>query len=109
MFRSLCRLAAVGAITSEQLAKQLNDLMADFAEARELIGEAKEALGTNYFSEDASDAKAATEKVLGEFKRLKQQLSEGGQTEAVTKIEREYNVKFDQLAAELADVLEHDE
>jgi hypothetical protein len=81
--------------------------MSSFGEARELIADAKESSGTSYFSEDAEDAKSCTETVLSDFKRLKEWLREQGQGETVAKVEREYNVKFDQLAAELADVLEH--
>ena len=83
--------------------------MSDFGEARELIAEAKESVGTTYYSDDASDAKQQTEKVIGDFNALKNSLKEDGQDEALRKVEREYDVKFAQLAAELADALEHDD
>ena len=40
----------------------MEDLEAEFMEARELLSDAEEALGTTYFDDDLEDAKEATEK-----------------------------------------------
>lgn len=41
---------------------QMEDLETEFSEAREMLSDAEESVGTTYFSDDLEDARDATEK-----------------------------------------------
>lgn len=92
--------------TPEALSKELNGLNDDFGEARMLIAEATESLGTNYYSDDAADATAHTEKTLARYAALKAAITD---EDVRARIGRESDAKFRQLAEELKVLLEHDD
>jgi hypothetical protein len=84
----------------------MNDLMLSFAEARELIDDAKESQGTAYFSDDAKDAENKTTETIAMWNQLCDDLAASNQCDELEKLKREYNVKFRQLGAELEELLD---
>lgn len=93
-------------VTTEKSMKELMDM---FGEARELIGDARESLGTVYFSDDLEDAIKAKDDVLSTWKSVQAQLGESGSTDVLGKLQREHDVKFRQLEAEVEELMSHDD
>ncbi|RNF05143.1 hypothetical protein TraAM80_04703 [Trypanosoma rangeli] len=86
-----------------EVSAKLLALMEAFAEARELIMEAKESAGTVYVAEDLHDAKVQTEKTLSLWNEIQSDLELSGDTTALDRLKREHSNKMSQLRAELAD------
>ncbi|ESL09500.1 hypothetical protein TRSC58_02777 [Trypanosoma rangeli SC58] len=86
-----------------EVSAKLLELMDAFAEARELIMEAKESAGTVYVAEDLQDAKVQTKKTLSLWKEIQSDLELSGDTAALDRLKREHSTKMSQLRAELAD------
>lgn len=95
--------AAVGA-AEDDLSTQLNDLMDSFAEARELIKDAMESVGTTYFADDMEDAEAQTKDVLKRWSDVQAFLESSGQTEELRKLRNMHDLKIKQMEAELETV-----
>ncbi|RNF00643.1 uncharacterized protein Tco025E_08754 [Trypanosoma conorhini] len=91
-------------LRSPETSAKLLELMEAFAEARELIIEAKESVGTVYVAEDLQDAKEQTEKTLTLWKDIQADLELSGDTDALRRLKREHDIKMSQLRAELEDV-----
>jgi predicted TIM-barrel enzyme len=89
--------------------QRLEDFNMQFAEARDLINDAKESLGTTDYSDDAQDAIEATKAAIGLYKGLLTDLDAAGSGDKRKQIELENGQKMKQLEAELQEVLEHDE
>ncbi|CUG89065.1 Hypothetical protein, putative [Bodo saltans] len=87
----------------------MKELMDQFAEARELIGDARESLGTTYFSDDLDDAIKAKDDVLTQWKSVQQTLEAASASDRLSKLQREYDVKFRQLEAEVEELMAHDD
>jgi murein L,D-transpeptidase YcbB/YkuD len=87
----------------------MKQLMDAFAEARELISDARESLGTTYFSDDLDDAIKAKDDVITEWKSVQQKLETAGASDRLVKLQREYDVKFRQLEAEVEELMAHDD
>lgn len=85
---------------------RLRNINDQFAEARELINDAFESIGSNYYSDDAEDAKMAVAATLDMYRSLLS--DEAYPQEARTKVDREYGMKMKQLEGELEKVLDHD-
>ncbi|XP_005096601.1 uncharacterized protein LOC101854564 [Aplysia californica] len=62
-------------LSPNDLKKAMQSLTDQFMEARELLDDARESMGTVYFSDDMSDAQAAVSDTLVEYKQLLSQLS----------------------------------
>eukprot|EP00758_Cryptobia_borreli_P015264 Tbor_TRINITY_DN6006_c0_g2::TRINITY_DN6006_c0_g2_i1::g.11277::m.11277 len=80
--------------------ERLSAIMEKFAEARELLGDARESHGTSYFSEDISDAKEAVDAVELSWNKLKEDLISSGKEDEMLSLERENGVKIRQLFEE---------
>ena len=78
--------------------------MDSFAEARELIGDAKESTNTSFFAEDLNDAKIKTESTLVMYQAYLVGLDEKERATAT----KENHLKFAQLEEELKLLLEQD-
>jgi murein L,D-transpeptidase YcbB/YkuD len=87
----------------------MKQLMDAFAEARELISDARESLGTTYFSDDLDDAIKAKDDVIAEWKSVQEKLESAGASDRLVKLQREYDVKFRQLEAEVEELMAHDD
>jgi hypothetical protein len=88
--------------------KRMDEVNMQFGEARELINDAKESIGTTDYSDDAEDAIAATKEALELYNNLLKDLKAAGRDDDYTRIERSNGQKMKQLGAELQTVLEHD-
>lgn len=75
--------------------------MDQFGEARELITDATESVGTTYFSEDIHDAQEQTTVVLNAWEALKEELRRSGDGKALEALEKEHEMKMKQLQQEL--------
>ena len=95
---------AAGGTSSDDLSTQLNDLMESFAEARELIKDAMESVGTTYFAEDMADAEAQTKDVLKRWVDVQAFLEASGQEEELQKLRNMHDLKIKQMEAELETV-----
>lgn len=99
-------------ITTRRLAVCVNtamkSLMENFAEARELIEDATESKDTSYFAADLSDAVDQVNLVWGEYNKLLSDLKEEGRDTEHTTIQKENDLKFRQLLAEI-EKLQHDD
>ena len=73
----------------------MEELEAEFAEARELLSDAEEAMGTTYFNDDLEDAKEATEKVLDRYERMKESMPEGSAERL--ELQRSVGLKIEEL------------
>jgi hypothetical protein len=82
-----------------------------FAESREALTDAKDSVGTTYFADDVADAKELSENCLKSYADLKNAITLRGTPEILARLEREYDIKFKQLQAELDEVMElcHDD
>jgi hypothetical protein len=89
-------------------AKEMQELMELFAEARELISEARESVGTVYFGDDLEDAIKSKDDVLTQWTSLQKRLEIDGAHDVLTRMQREYDVKFRQLQAEVEELMSHD-
>eukprot|EP00672_Neobodo_designis_P017440 CAMPEP_0174830086 /NCGR_PEP_ID=MMETSP1114-20130205/2333_1 /TAXON_ID=312471 /ORGANISM="Neobodo designis, Strain CCAP 1951/1" /LENGTH=150 /DNA_ID=CAMNT_0016063869 /DNA_START=29 /DNA_END=479 /DNA_ORIENTATION=- len=89
--------------------KRMDEVNMQFGEARELIADAKESVGTTDYSDDAEDAIQATKEALQMYRALLQDLEAAGRDADKTRIERENGQKMKQLEIELQTVLEHDD
>jgi predicted TIM-barrel enzyme len=119
---SLCRLAAAtaaplashrscssgGAAAAVDVDKRLEEVNMQFGEARELIADAKESIGTTDYSDDAEDAVQATKAALALYQAVLADLTAAGRDADRTRLERENGQKMKQLEIELQAVLEHD-
>ncbi|ORC93034.1 uncharacterized protein TM35_000023600 [Trypanosoma theileri] len=91
-------------LNSSDLSARLLVLMDSFAEARELIEEAKESIGSVYASEDMQDAKEQTDKTLALWEELQKKLEEMGDMSTLERLRKEHSLKMAQLRAELEEV-----
>ena len=71
----------------------------EFAEARELLSDAEEAMGTTYFNDDLDDAREATEKVLERYESMKASLPEG--SDELMDLQRSLGLKIEELRGRL--------
>ncbi|XP_045213486.1 uncharacterized protein LOC123564179 [Mercenaria mercenaria] len=71
-------------LEARELKKLMESLTDKFAEARELLGDARESHGTVYFSEDLEDAQTAVDETLTEYKQLLDQLSDQQRKEVIS-------------------------
>lgn len=92
--------------TDAEIAKAVEELNAEFSEARDLIKEAMESLGTTYQSDDAKDAIDQTKKTMDLYESIKSRIEN---RENLDRVMKENDLKFRQLQAELEQVLSHDE
>ncbi|KAH9582036.1 hypothetical protein LSM04_003227 [Trypanosoma melophagium] len=90
-------------LKSSDVSAHLNVLMDAFAEARELIVEAKESIGSVYAAEDIQDAKEQTDKTLALWEELQTHLKESGDLATLERLRKEHSLKMAQLRAELED------
>ena len=74
--------------------------MESFAEARELIKDAMESVGTTYFAEDMADAEAQTKDVLKRWVDVQAFLEASGQEEELQKLRNMHDLKIKQMEAE---------
>ncbi|KAG8339995.1 hypothetical protein TRVL_09176 [Trypanosoma vivax] len=95
----LCRCCA--SLQRPDFSSRISSLLDSFTESRELISEALESVGTVYAAEDMEDARLQTEKTLMLWAELLKDLQESGDFAAVSRIEKEYGLKFAQLKEEL--------
>ncbi|KAK7199860.1 hypothetical protein NESM_000033900 [Novymonas esmeraldas] len=86
--------------------EQLDELMDSFAEARALITDAMESVGTTYFADDMEDAETQTKDVLTRWEALQADLEGSGETEQLQRVRSMYELKIKQLKAELETVQE---
>ncbi|CAC9549664.1 conserved hypothetical protein [Leishmania infantum JPCM5] len=86
--------------------EQVDELMDSFAEACELITDAKESVGTTYFADDMEDAEKQTQDVLNRWESLQAALEHKGTAEELQKVRNMYDLKIKQLKAELETVRE---
>lgn len=86
--------------------EQVDELMDSFAEACELITDAKESVGTTYFADDMEDAEKQTHDVLNRWESLQAALERKGTAEELQKVRNMYDLKIKQLKAELEAVRE---
>lgn len=88
------------------IAPQLRGLMEGFAEARELLRDATESMGTTYYEEDLEDAQVQTADVLGQWEALKAGLRAKGRVDELSQLENMHEIHMKQLKAELEAVRE---
>lgn len=81
-----------GAAASGPDLEELND---EFAEARELLSDAEEAIGTTYFEDDLEDARIAVEQVLERYESIKASLPEG--SDELVDLQRSVGLKMEEL------------
>ncbi|KPI85768.1 hypothetical protein ABL78_5159 [Leptomonas seymouri] len=98
--------AAAAGASSDDLSTQLNDLMDSFAEARELIKDAMESVGTTYFADDMTDAEAQAGDVLKRWADVQAFLEKSGAKEELQKLRNMHDLKIKQMEAELETVRE---
>ena len=96
--------------TWAEVSKEFIVIHEEFAECRLNIGDAKDSVGTTYFGDDIKDAKSSTERVLARYAQLKDNLKstdgqEGVESGMLTRLEKEYDIKFKQLQGELDEVM----
>jgi len=84
------------ALSQEEVKKGIDSLTDQFMEARELLEDARESLGTTYFSEDMQDAQTAVKDTLAEYAQLLSQLSDKQKEEVV----RTIGLKMEELKAQ---------
>jgi lipid II:glycine glycyltransferase (peptidoglycan interpeptide bridge formation enzyme) len=89
--------------------KRMDEVNLQFAEARELIQDATESLGTTDYSEDAEDAIQAVKAAKELYQTLLDDLAQAGLAAEKQAVERANGQKMKQLDAELETVLEHDD
>lgn len=89
--------------------KRMTEVNAQFGEARELIADAKESIGTTDYSDDAEDAIQATKAALELYTKLLGDLRAAGREDDRTALDRENGQKMKQLDLELRTVLDHDD
>ena len=94
----------------DDVSGQLNTIHSEFAESRELIGDAKDSVGSTYFADDIQDAIETTERCLARYSALKAAIAAGSKLEGAEagleeRVKREYDMKFKQLAEELKEVM----
>ena len=77
----------------------LEQLEDEFAEARELLSDAEEAMGTTYFNDDLKDAREATEKVLERYESMKASLPKG--SNELIELQRSLGLKIEELRGRL--------
>jgi enamine deaminase RidA (YjgF/YER057c/UK114 family) len=90
--------------SSDDLSTQLNDLMDSFAEARELIKDAMESVGTTYFADDMEDAEQQAKDVLKRWADVQAFLEKSGETAELQKLRNMHDLKIKQMEAELETV-----
>ncbi|CAM43917.1 conserved hypothetical protein [Leishmania braziliensis MHOM/BR/75/M2904] len=86
--------------------EQVDELMDSFAEACELLTDAKESVGTTYFADDIEDAENQTQDVLKRWESLQADLEHQGAAEQLQRVRSMYELKIKQLKAEFETVRE---
>ena len=94
--RGFAAASAGSPLTPEEVERRMDEINDSFAEAREEIEAAMEAVGTTYFNEEAEYAREVTERTLEMYRRL---CSEMGEEERA-KTQRAMGMKMEQLKAE---------
>mmetsp|Transcript_2843 Transcript_2843/g.11204 ORF Transcript_2843/g.11204 Transcript_2843/m.11204 type:complete len:189 (-) Transcript_2843:146-712(-) len=89
--------AARAGLSPAETKKRMDEINDNFAEAREEIEAAMEAVGTTYFNEEAEYAKEVTEKTLGMYYELCEEMD----PEERAATQRAMGMKMEQLKAEL--------
>ncbi|XP_052774251.1 uncharacterized protein LOC128212895 [Mya arenaria] len=84
------------------LKKSMESLTDKFAEARELLGDARESQGTVYFSEDLEEAQAAVNETLAEYRDLLDRLSDKQRQELISTL----GLRMEELRAQQAAIEE---
>ena len=82
-----------GASRSPELEEQLEQLNDEFAEARDLLSDAEESIGTTYFEDDLEDAKVAVEQVFERYDAMRTALPE----DEVMDLQRSIGLKIEEL------------
>lgn len=77
-----------------------------FAEARALITDAMESVGTTYFADDMEDAEKQTAETMKRWGALQAELESRGAAEQLQRVRNMYELKIKQLQAELETVRE---
>ncbi|XP_033734964.1 uncharacterized protein LOC117323692 [Pecten maximus] len=84
---------------SDKTVKKMMDILTDkFAEARELMQDARESQGTVYFSDDMSEAQEAVQDTLEEYRSLLSKLDETQKQNVV----RTIGLRMEELKAQQA-------
>lgn len=78
--------------------------MDSFAEARELIKDAMESVGTTYFADDMEDAEQQAKDVLKRWADVQAFLEKSGETAELQKLRNMHDLKIKQMEAELETV-----
>lgn len=94
-------LAAVEALKRPEVASRLNEWIDSFGEARELIKDAMDSVGTTYFSEDMEDAAKQTQDTMQRWEDIMKLLTDSGDAAAVARLQREHELKMKQIKEEL--------
>ncbi|XP_071797890.1 uncharacterized protein [Asterias amurensis] len=83
-------------LTSDMLRREMENLSDRFMEAKELLDDARESMGTVYFNDDLEDADGAVEETLKEYKSLLARLSE----EQKQTVMRTIGLRMEELSAQ---------
>tara|TARA_B110001452_G_scaffold171833_1_gene143917 strand:- start:1688 stop:2002 length:315 start_codon:yes stop_codon:yes gene_type:complete len=83
----------------------LEELSDEFAEARELLSDAEEAIGTTYFEEDLEDARIAVEQVLERYDSIKASLPEG--SDELMNLQRSLGLRMEELRGRYSLLIEN--
>ena len=95
-------------ITSEpELATRLKAFNDQYAEARLLIDDATESVGTTYFEEDLVDAKEGTESTVGMYEGILRDCAGDAGAKMRGKVEAENKLKVAQLKEQYLEVQKH--
>jgi len=84
------------ALSPDEVKKGMQSLTDQFMEARELLEDARESIGTTYFSEDMLEAQAAVKDTLAEYKELLSKLSDKQREDVV----RTIGLRMEELKAQ---------
>ncbi|KPA80063.1 hypothetical protein ABB37_05076 [Leptomonas pyrrhocoris] len=98
--------SGVAGASGDDRSTQLNDLMDSFGEARELIKDASESVGTTYFADDMADAETQVKDVLKRWADVQALLEKSGKTAELQKLRNMHELKMKQMEAELETVRE---
>ncbi|KAK7112060.1 hypothetical protein V1264_011572 [Littorina saxatilis] len=83
-------------LAPEEVKKRVEGLTDRFAEARELLGDARESLGSTYFSEDMQEAQEAVSETLTTYEALLADLDEDQRNDVV----RSIGLRMEELRAQ---------
>ncbi|XP_068223200.1 uncharacterized protein [Palaemon carinicauda] len=87
-----------GGMTENDVKKAVGDISDKFAEAMELMNDARSSLGTVYFSEDVIDTQAQVKETLDDYNNLLPRLSEKQRKNVIQSI----GLKMEELKAQLS-------